>query len=123
MPKLMSRRLKTTSRAPLRERRPIDDDVSRSIWQQIGGKKFQAMTGAKNLVSGDKFLQFNLPIFGSNRFSKVRITLEPTDTYTVRFMRINNRTLQVVKERTYTDVYSDNLRAVFTEATGLDTTL
>ena len=94
--------------------------------QQIGGNKFIAMTGAKNIVSDGNSLNFKLP----NNFAKkginfVKITLIPTDTYKMVFSKITWRkyvpTIKLIQE--YTDVYNDQLQELFTEATGLDTHL
>jgi len=94
--------------------------------QQIGGNKFIAMTGAKNIVSDGNSLNFKLP----NNFAKkginfVKITLMPTDTYKMVFSKITWRkyvpTIKLIQE--YTDVYNDQLQELFTEATGLDTHL
>jgi len=101
-------------------------NVATIILQQLGGNKFIAMTGAKNLVSDGQSLNFKLP----NNFAKkginfVKITLMPTDTYKMVFSKITWKgyvpTVKPIQE--YTDVYNDQLQTLFTEATGLDTHL
>ena len=51
----------------------------------------------------------------------VKITLKPSDTYEVEFGRTHGFDYKVVK--TVDDVYADNLRSVFTDVTGLYTSL
>jgi SH3-like domain-containing protein len=97
--------------------------VPQIILQQLGGNRFCAMTGAKNMVGGTDMLMFSLPArFAKDGINKVRITLTPSDTYRVEFMKIiGTKPVKVISE--YDDVYADSLRRVFTSATGLDTHL
>jgi hypothetical protein len=99
--------------------------VSETILQQLGGNKFRAMTGAKNFLysSGDNtWLSFRLPSrFASYGINYVKITLDPSDTYTVVFSKIIKYTVKEIS--TFTNVYCDQLQSVFTSATGLDTHL
>jgi hypothetical protein len=95
-------------------------EVARTILEQLGGNRFVAMTGAKNLVGGANSLSFRI---GRNAHSinGVRITLLPSDTYKMEFLRIRKLEVKVVKE--YEQVYFDQLQELFTEATGLYTHL
>lgn len=97
--------------------------VPQIILQQLGGGKFIAMTGAKGFVGGENMLMFSLPArFAKDGINKVRITLEPSDTYKVEFMKIRGtQPVKVIAE--VEDVYCDSLRRVFTSHTGLDTRL
>jgi hypothetical protein len=99
-------------------------EVARTILQQLGGNKFVAMTGARNIVGGQNNLSFRLP--GSGGFTKdginaVKIELDPSDTYKVTFMRIRGGKMSVVSE--HDNVYAESLREVFEQATGLRTSL
>ena len=86
--------------------------VANEIRNQLGGMAF-AMMGAKNLAGGDNFLQFSI---GDNekKITKVRITLDPSDTYTVSFY---DRRGNIKHESN--DVYCDMLHDVIEENTGL----
>ena len=55
--------------------------------------------------------------------NKVRITLDPSDTYTVEFMKIRKRhgVPQVETVKKTEGIYCDMLREVFTCYTGLTT--
>lgn len=97
-------------------------EISKIILAQLGGGRFLAMTGARNLVSApghsDEFgnvtgptLTMKLPI-GNVRH--VSITLDPSDTYAVRCY---NRAGRIVSE--LCGVYADSLRAVVSDFTGL----
>lgn len=92
--------------------------VARTILAQLGGNGFRVMTGAKNFVAGENYLSFQIPRAKSG-IRGVRIELTPMDTYTVTFMKWRKFDVTVVSE--VTDVYADQLEAVFTGATGLYT--
>jgi hypothetical protein len=59
-----------------------DPKVSRIILQQLGGSKFLAMTGARNLTYSDKTLSMQLPRNPKN-IKGVHITLNSRDEYDV----------------------------------------
>jgi hypothetical protein len=98
--------------------------VARTILEQLGGRKFTVMTGAKNFVGSDTSLSFRLP--GGGGFCKgginaVRITLNGRDTYDLEFSRIRGTKVTVVDAAD--DIYADQLRGIFTRATGLAVSL
>ena len=49
----------------------------------------------------------------------LRITLDPSDTYTMKFFKINPRKLTVDTVREIEDVYCDQLTEIFERETGL----
>ncbi len=96
--------------------------IAKTILEQIGGNKFIAMTGAKNLLAHEAGLSFKLPSrFAKNGINYVKITLDPRDTYIMYFGKIVKYTITDIA--TYTDVYFDGLQSMFTRETGLDTHL
>ena len=98
--------------------------VARTILQQLGGPRFVAMTGASHLVYGDQSLEFSLPPrFATNKANKVRITLDPSDTYTVDFYRFSPRKLSIQTISSHDCIFADTLRPLFTAQTGLDCSL
>jgi hypothetical protein len=90
------------------------------ILQQLGGGRFIAMTGAKNLISDKNMLRFRVP-HAANGINMVEVTLDPSDTYTMKFMRVRGMDAKVVKE--IEGVYGDNIQQIFTDATKLHTRL
>lgn len=92
-------------------------NTAQNILEQLGGNRFLAMTGAKNLVNTGVGLQFDA---GGK---KLVITLDADDTYTVQAGKLNRKTFEFVYSHNLSDVYADELRATFTKITGLDTSL
>lgn len=105
-------------------RRGSDTTVARTILVQLGGSRFLAMTGARNLIADDRALSFHLPRgLSSQRIDRVSIVLDPSDTYTVRFGRWHSRRLEIDWLTEHSGVYADHLRTTFTASTGLATSL
>jgi len=97
--------------------------VADTILGQLGGNRFLAMTGAKNLMGLNNGLQFSLPAnLTRDKSNKMRITLLD-DLYTVETYRLRNRGLDCRACSLRYGVYADQLRDVFTAITGLDTSL
>lgn len=111
-------------------------DVASIILDQLGGNRFLAMTGANHLVSDGYTLRMTLPRNGS-KANRLYITLDPDDTYTMRFfkytpggLRINHKkgTADFVDDKTeevktYHGIYCDQLQELFTEVTKMYTRL
>jgi hypothetical protein len=93
--------------------------VITDILNQLGGRKFTAMTGACNFVAIEYGLQFSFK--GSTKANKCRIALEPSDTYKVEFFRLRGGECKPVAE--FEGVYNDMLKKIFTSTTGLECTL
>lgn len=97
-------------------------EVANTILQQLGGRRFVAMTGCKNFLGSENSLTFSLPKI-YNGINKVRITLMPNDLYKMEFMKFNRKTLDIVVVSEHNDVYWDQLQDIFTNETGLATHL
>ena len=95
--------------------------VANTILAQLGGAQFAALTGAKQFVAGDTFLQFSLPKCNDG-INKCRVTLDPSDTYTIEFWSISKSDWfkQISSD---SDVYCDMLQDIFEKRTGLYVTL
>lgn len=93
--------------------------IAQTILAQLGGNRFLAMTGAKDLVNTGKGLQFAIGRGASNKADKVVVTLTYADLYDVRFLTI--RGVNMTERGTVEGVHADRLAAVFTEQTGFDT--
>lgn len=99
-------------------------DVAQTILAQLGGRRFQVMTGAKQFVGSDTMLMFALPrtpYYVKDKINKVRITLDDSNTYTMECFRISRDTATLVTSSE--DLYAEDLQSYFTRATGLDTHL
>jgi len=99
-------------------------DVAKTILSQLGGGRFIAMTGAKNLIGDATSLTFRLPK-AKDGINAVKITLDPSDTYTVRFFRVGDRRTAYAQtdKSVHADIYADTLQELFTRITGLYTHL
>lgn len=96
--------------------------IATEILRQIGGRRFIAMTGAKNMLSHESGLSFRLPSrFATDGINYVKVTLTADDDYTVEFGKVWGVKYRVLA--TVEGVYCDNLRDVFTDKTGLECTL
>ena len=99
-------------------------EVATTILDQLGGRKFSVMTGAKNFASHPEgALSFRLPGGGFTKdgINHVKITLTPADTYDIAYGKVRGATFKVVKESK--GLYADDLRSNFRENTGLETSL
>lgn len=91
--------------------------VANEIKRQLGGAIF--MFGARLLVHDHNSLAFS--IRGSRKVNKVKITLEPTDTYRVQCFKLRGVECRPVSESTM--VYADQLKPVLETHTGLRASL
>ncbi len=98
--------------------------IANTIYQQIGGNKFKAMTGAKSFVIIDSGLQFDLPNrFAKNGINRITVKLDPSDTYTVTAFKLCRNKMELSKIEEESMIYCDMLEDVFTRFTGLHTRL
>ena len=91
------------------------------ILQQLGGNRFVAMTGAKNLgTSTKKDLSFSI---GRNakKVTHVKITLTSADLYDVKFINARGAKIKVLKK--VKGVYGDMLPKIFKKYTGMNVRL
>lgn len=95
--------------------------IADTILAQLGGGRFIAMTGAKNLAfDKDGSLTFRIGRNAGN-INAVKIELGASDLYTMKFMKIRKHNVTVAKE--FDGVYNDQLQKVFTSVTGMHTSL
>jgi hypothetical protein len=80
------------------------------------------MTGAKPLLAHESALSFHLPSnFATNGINRVRINLTAADHYDMTLIRA--RGLKVFDKTKIEGLHCDQLRSIFTEATGLEVSL
>jgi hypothetical protein len=90
--------------------------IAETILAQLGGNKFLAMTGAKDLLAGSNNLQFRLPKLGANKMNIVRITLMTDDTYMMEFWKL--RGLNLTAGDCIKEIYAERLQERFEDCTG-----
>lgn len=100
----------------------MSNQVAQTILAQLGGNRFVAMTGAKNLMSDGNALRFHLPArFARNGANLVSVELDARDLYTVKFSKY--RKLEVTEISVHDHVPADALALLFRDKTGLEVTL
>lgn len=94
--------------------------IAQTILSQLGGRRFVAMTGAKNFIDCGDYLTFKLSK-NASRATHVKIKLDPSDTYVMEFIRVRGTDVATIKITEM--IYAESLRTVFEEFTGLRTSL
>lgn len=97
-----------------------NQQIAKTILNQLGAGRFVAMTGAKNFVAIENGLSFNIP--SSKGINRVKIVLDVAqDLYNVEFAYY--RALKYTVKKTHEGVYCDMLEKIFEQETGLYTRL
>lgn len=106
--------------------------TAQTILEQLGGRAFIAMTGAKNLAGSeeDRYLQFDLPAgTAKKKIRKVRIAVVG-DLYNLTFYAVKRveyapgfKFPEPVIVESKEMIGAENLRDVFEDVTGLYTRL
>ena len=99
--------------------------IAKTILEQIGGRRFAAMTGSKDFTDMGNGLRMSL---ARNKTSANRLDIiydGGADLYNMRFYRqsVSKKTFEVKTKdiKTYKGVYCDMLEDIFTDVTGLYT--
>ena len=96
-------------------------EIAKTILQQLGGNKFIAMTGAKNLGFTDKGIQMKI---GRNAKGVTHVIIDldrGKDLYNIEFVKIRGMKRTTVKK--LKGIYADQLKKLFTKYTGLRVSL
>lgn len=113
--------------------------IAQTILDQLGGRRFAAMTGARNLIALDASegepandehgipavhprvggLCFQIGRFSGVKTTHVRISLTPDDEYDMEFLAIRGTKIKTIRE--VRGVYCDQIEEIFRDATGLET--
>jgi hypothetical protein len=100
----------------------MSKEVAETILEQLGGRRFMAMTGARHFLADGSALRFRLPSnFAQHGINAITITLNAFDTYDLVFSKVHGPNFTSVA--TVRGIFADQLRDVFRSETGLDTTL
>ena len=101
--------------------------IAQTILAQLGGNMFVRMTGARHLVALNSGLQLKLPeedFMLKDDVNCLRIELRANDTYTVEAWTIDHGDLENSKKKsTHDNIYNNQLAPLFTQLTGLSTSL
>ena len=95
--------------------------VAETILKTLGGNKFRMMTGAKNLAGDENSLSMRIGRNSSNS-NYLKITLTLDDLYEMEFCKLG-RYGDKKSVKTYDLLHWDCLTEVFTEHTGMYTSL
>jgi hypothetical protein len=95
-------------------------EIANEIIRQLGGKRFIAMTGARDMFALESGLSFKVPgTMSKNHINYIKVWLDPSDTYTVEFWAY--RKMEGKKIAEHDMIYFDMLQDIFTEETGIYT--
>jgi len=102
--------------------------IASTILNQLGGRRFAAMTGVKEITMlPEGGVRFKIGR-NCNRVNTVTITLDHgADTYDMKFEKVSfiKKTASFKRKLidSFEGVYFDMLQSLFTDATGMDTHL
>ena len=102
--------------------------IANTILAQLGGNRFIAMTGARNLIDHGDALSLRIPTGFSEvngqrtGINAIKISYDAgRDLYDMEFSGI--RGMKITPKGAAQGVYNDQLAEIFTRYTGLDTRL
>ena len=97
--------------------------IAQTILEQLGGRQFMMMVGAKNLVTlTDGGLAFQFGTGAKNKANRVRVEYDyGADAYNVEFGKIYRSAWKTISR--HEGIYADMLQALFTDETGFFTSL
>ena len=102
----------------------MTNKIAAAMLNQLGGRGFIVMTGAKDFFMCNDFFRFKI---GKNAagINTVTLGLRDDDTYYMKFERVSvsKKTFEVKKilKKEYDGIYCDQLGEFFREATELET--
>jgi len=99
----------------------MSNQIAQTILSQLGGNRFIAMTGAKDLNHTSNALHFKFGAGAKNKANHCSITLQTDDTYMIEFHRVVSVNCKFIGS--FRDVYSNALATVFSRETGFNTHL
>lgn len=99
-----------------------DMTVANTILQQLGGRQFMMMVGAKTAMGEPMGLTVKL---GRNakKATHFKVVLRSDDTYNAYVIKVNRKTFEVKNLAVAEGIYCDQLRDFFERETGLLTRL
>jgi len=99
-----------------------DTAVADVILEQLGGmRRLSMMVGARHFVALEHGVQFSIGSGAKSGINKVRVVLQPSDTYDVEFWKVRGTTMKKISE--WGDVYNNQLMDLFEKETGMYLTI
>ena len=100
----------------------VMENVATTILSQLGGaRRLGIMIGAHSFTADKNALIFKFKATNKIRATACKVTLDPSDTYSVKFYRIATRKgitkVETVAEAS--EVYCDKLKSTVASMTGL----
>lgn len=92
--------------------------ASTTLLQLGGSNRLSAMIGAHNFTS-DKDGTLGFHFKSCKKANIVRIELNASDLYNIRFYKYNKKTLDCPEVHTLNDIYAEDLKRLIEEYTGL----
>ena len=103
------------------------NEIIATILNQLGGRKFTAMTGAKNYTQTDRGVTFKI---GRNAGKVNQVTVDYNigkDLYDLKFEKvsISKKTFEIKRKliKSFDGVFGSQLQELFTSVTGMETKL
>ena len=93
--------------------------IATTIYAQLGGRRFAAMIGAKQVALAERKVTVTFP--RSRGVNRLEVELDNDDTYTVKFQYEHGVKLATKAE--FANVYAADLQEMFEHVTGLYTSL
>lgn len=95
-----------------------DLTVANTILSQMGGTgRLGLMIGANNYTGDSSSVWFRFKARAKNGANRFKVTLDPSDTYTIEFSSVRGTSFKV--KETLSDIYAEDLVRIFQEKTGL----
>ena len=98
-----------------------DLTVAKTILQQLGGNKFIAMTGARNIFGDNNSISMKI-MRNKSKAQYLIIKLNSLDLYDMQFISIDKNLNRIIRDEK-NNVYWENLQDIFKSVTGLNTRL
>ena len=95
--------------------------IAKTIIQQLGGNKFIAMTGARNIFADGQGVTMQI-MKNKSKAKYLTIQLNSLDLYDMQFKSIDKDFNLIIKAEKQ-NVYAEDLETIFTNITGLNTRL
>jgi len=97
----------------------MSQQIALNILDQMGGRgRIATMLGTKRFFSYDDGVAFSFSNKKRSAPNQVKITLDPSDTYTMTFLRVS-RNGDFKEKGRFTRIYADQLVEIFERQTGL----
>lgn len=93
--------------------------TANTILAQLGGTgRLSAMLGAKNFLGDENSVQFRIGRGAAGGINSIKVTLDPSDTYTVEFVKVGRApNFKITTVASVDGVYCDSLKSTIEQHT------